>query len=485
MDARSLADPGFAQTALGSDLAVLQMLGAAEAEAVIRLRRQHGRPTVFEVTDNPVGVGGWLPSAHIAHSPLARQAIVYHAHLSDALQMLVPALAQLFAAVNPTRIVLSPYVPIPAEPPRKPEGLVVGWSGSRSHRESLAAAAPAVIEFCRRHADVTFAFMGHRGMFDELFGAIAPDQVWVEPFSRQPEHLRFISRLHVGIAPMAPSPFNATRSDTRVCIYAGSGVVPVLEDAPAHRPHSDHARLYQTTTELLDALEELHTDRGRLDALARRAREWAVRERSAPVLARQRDDAYRSLLAAAADAPPAWATAPPDTRGLGDRLATAYACPPEDALAICQELVLEAPAYDQAHLLMLTSLEKLGQLEDAAEHAAHLRPSPVYGDAVAECQVRIARRIRPGDERRHLAKIHSPFRRARLASDGAPAARSRAVLEHQPYDHFALASTIQRLRGEDPDSPELAELYERACLVAPSEVPADRRPARLAPFLPV
>jgi hypothetical protein len=58
------------------------------------------------------------------------------------------------------------------------------------------------------------------------------------------------------------------------------------------------------------------------------------------------------------------------------------------------------------------------------------------------------------------------------------------VLEHNPYDHFALASTIRRIERDDADAPELGELYERLCMVAPEDVPADRRPARLEPFLP-
>ena len=58
------------------------------------------------------------------------------------------------------------------------------------------------------------------------------------------------------------------------------------------------------------------------------------------------------------------------------------------------------------------------------------------------------------------------------------------MLACQPYDYFALASTIRRLSREDPRSPELAELYERMCLVAPETVPSERRPVRLTPFLP-
>jgi hypothetical protein len=484
VDARTTLDPGFAATALGADVAVVQMLGAPEVEAVIRLRRAQGRPTVFEITDNPVGVGDWLPRTHVAHSPLARQGVLFHAHLSDALQMLVPALAELFASVHPRRIVLDPYVPYPEEVPRKPPGFVVGWAGSRSHAASLELAAPAVVELCRRHRDVTFAFMGHRSMFDELFGAIAADQADVHPFGDQAEHLRFTGRLHVGLAPMSPSPFNATRSDTRVCVYAGQGVAGVLEDAPAHRRHADHARIYRTPQELLATLDELYADRAQVERLARRARAWLERERSADALGRQRDRAYRGLLDAAPAAPPAGPPAPRDEAGLARRLAAASAREPDEALVLCRELVAEAPGYDQAHVAVARCLEALGRHGELLDHVDAVTPSPIYADVLAELAVRAARRVRPGAEQRYHDRVRSPFRRARLASSDSPAASSRAVLEHQPYDHFALASTIHRMRRDDPSSAELAALYERACLVAPQEVPADRRPARLAPFLP-
>lgn len=484
VDARSLVDPGFAAAALGADLAVVQMLAAPETEGVILARRELGRPTVFEVTDNPLGVGGWLPAAHPINSPLGRQSLIYHAHLSDALQMLVPALAELFERVNPRRIVLDPYVPHPPAVPPKPPGFVFGWAGSRSHAESLAVAAPAVVELCRRHPEATFAYMGDRAVFDDLFGAIVPEQARVHPFGTQAEHLAFTAGLHVGLAPMAPTPFNATRSDTRVVGYAGHGVAAVLEDAPAHRPHRAHARLYRTTAELLGVLEELVADRGVVEDLARRARAWLERERSTEVLGRQRDRAYRDLLAAF-PAPPATAPrVPRDEAGLGERLNAATALEPEDALAPALALIDQAPSFVQAHVLVARCLERLGREDEALEHLAGVDASPVHADVVAELQARLARRARPGSERAYVERIRSPFRRARLAVEDAPEARSRSVLEHQPYDHFALAATIHRLQRDQPGSPELDALYEQACMVAPESVPADRRPARLAPFLP-
>src|SRR3954453_21179344 len=280
VEPRSVVDPGFAAAALSADVAVLQMLSEPEAEAVTLRRRDLGRPTAYEITDNVLGVGDWLPASHRVRSPLARQAFVYHASLADALQMLVPALSELFAGVNPRRTVLSPHTPFPDEVPPKPPGFVFGWSGSRSHAVSLAAAAPAVVELCRRRPEATFAFMGDRSLFDDLFGAIPPEQRQLHPFGSRDGQLRFVGGLHVGIAPMASTTFNATRSDTRVGIYAGHGVAAVLEDAPAHRPHRERARIYRNAGELLDILEELFHDRGQVEALARAGREWMERERS-------------------------------------------------------------------------------------------------------------------------------------------------------------------------------------------------------------
>jgi tetratricopeptide (TPR) repeat protein len=484
VDARSVVDPGFPAAALSADVAVLQMLPEAEAEAVILRRRDLGRPTVYEITDNVLGVGDWLPRSHPARSPLVRQSILYHAHLADALQMLVPALSELFATVNPRRFVLSAHTPYPDELPPKPPGFVFGWSGSRSHAVSLRAAAPAVVELCRRHPEATFAFMGDSGLFDELFAAIPPGQRRLHPFSERDAHHGFVGGLHVGIAPMAPTTFNATRSDTRVGIYAGHGVAAVLEDAPPHRPHRDRARIYRTTGELLDVLEELFHDRAQVDALARAGREWMERERSPAALAAERDGAYRALLAEL-PAAPAPAPAPPgppapDAAALAGRLAEAQTAEPELALSTCRELLAEHPGYEQAHLLAARSLERLGRRDEALAYAEGVPPFPVYADQFAELKARVA----PESRARYAAEIRSPFRRARLAAAGTPAERSRAVLEHNPYDHFALAGTIRRVEREQPESAELDGLYARASMVAPEDVPAPRRPARLAPFLP-
>jgi tetratricopeptide (TPR) repeat protein len=258
-------------------------------------------------------------------------------------------------------------------------------------------------------------------------------------------------------------------------------VAAVLEDAPAHRPHRDHARIYRTTAELLDVLEELFHHPAEVERLAHAGRAWMERERSAAALGAERDNAYRALLAPSAngqrgarrdDAP----SAPESAR----RLAQAFREEPERALEICRELVAEQPGYDQAHLLAARCLERLGRHEEALAYARGVDPTPAYADLFAELKARVD----PGERSRHVSEIRSPYRRARLDAFPSAADRARAVLAHNPYDHFALASTIARLERDDPESLELVGLYERACMLSPEDVPAGRRPERLAPFLP-
>lgn len=479
---RSL-DPRVASTVLGADLLLIQMPGSPEVEAIARLRRDRGLRTIFEITDNFLGITSWAPNAHLLRSPVVRQEILHHASLCDALQLYAPGLSELFAGVNDRVLSFDPYVPIPQEVPARPPGFVLGWGGTRSHEPDVAAIAPAVTAFCGRHPDTHFAYMGAPSLFAKHFGEIDEGQRSVKPFGDYDAYLAFVAGLHVGLAPLRPSPFNAARTDTRFATYAAFGVAAVLEDGPVYRAHRDRARLFRTAQELEAILEELYARPSAVSELAARGRAWVVQARNAERLADQRDSAYRALLG---DALPTDGGAEPDALATGDpdALKAAQELPPAEALAAAERIVAAHPRYEQAHLLLATSLRRLGREADALEYVSRLRPGAVYADLFAELQVRCARKVAAADVMRYSERIRSPFRRARLAREGSVLERSRAILEHQPYDHFALASTIRLLERSDPASPELDALYERAVLVSPEDVPPERRPSRLAPFLP-
>ena len=478
-------DPELASMALSADVLLVQMLTSPEIEAIVRLRRDGGLPTVYEITDNFLGITDWAPDSHLLRSPLVRQQILYYASICDAIQVYAPALAELFTRVNDRVIAFDPYVPIAEKSPVKPAGFVLGWGGTSSHAPDLASIAPVVVELCARHRDVQFAYMGAAAVFDRHFGAIDPQQRSVRPFGDHDSYLDFVAGLHVGLAPLRPSPFNVARTDTRFGAYAANGVAAVLQDGPVYGRHRDRARLFNSPSELGRILDELHSSPGVVADLGRRGRAWALATRSAEALADQRDHAYRSLLPGSSGAPRRPVTADP-ARVTGDReaLQAAGRLRPGEALEAAQNIVAAHPHYEQAHLLLARSLQRLGRETEALEHVDHLKPSAVYADLFAELQAYCARKVAPANVARFARRIVSPARVARLSPAGSTLERSRAILEHQPYDHFALASTIKLVAEKDPHAEELDGLYERACLVSPDDVPRDRRPSYLAPFLP-
>lgn len=480
-------DPRFAQAALDADLTVIQMLAAPEVEGIIRLRAASGRPSVFEITDNFLALE-WTPRSHLLRSPLIRQHHLFHASLCDALQVYAPALAELFAGVSRRVIRFDPYVPIPSVLPAKPEGFVVGWGGTRSHEADLAPLAPHVVAFCRRHPDARFAYMGNPDVLRQYFSALPGGQVTATPFGTHEEYLAFVSGLHVGLGPMALSPFNEGRTDTRFATYAAYGAAAVLQESAPYSPHAEHARLFQSPAQVEDILEELYLDRPRLTSLVQLAGTWVCTERGRERLALQREEAYSTLLPRRdrgdeRQRRPLLSDA--QAAALSSALAQAQRSDPERALGISRELVAEHPPYAQAHWVMARSLDALGRQDEALRHIGALEVNPAYADQFAELAARITRRSGGAGAERHVARIQSPWRRLRLATGEPPAEQAKAILRHQPYDHFALAVLIKRTMATSPEAPELDALFARASLVFPEAIAPEHRPAHLARFLPV
>lgn len=297
VEALHISDPRVRRTALESDVVILHMAAHPAAEAIVRGRRAAGLPTVFEISDNFLDLGAWLPERHWLRSPLVRQRILFHAWLCDALQVYARPLATLFGTVNPRIGVFDPYVPL-APGPRAPAGgpFVLGWGGTTSHARDLARIAPAVVDFCRRHRDSVFAFMGDESLFLDFFADIPAEQVRASPFAPYDRYLGFVRTWDAGLAPLARGGFADARTDTKFATYAACGVAALVERHPVHAAHAGRALLFDGPEELTAKLEWLHDDRSRAPELGRRAYAWAARERSAAALSEQRIAFYEGLL---------------------------------------------------------------------------------------------------------------------------------------------------------------------------------------------
>lgn len=297
------ADPRAEGAAVECDVLVLHMVANPGAEAIIRRRRAAGRPTVFEISDNFLDLGAWLPRQHPLRSPLVRQRILFHAWLCDALQVYAAPLATLFGSVNARIGVLDPYVPLAPNlrpetglGPRAEDAFVLGWGGTTSHAGDLARIAPAIVDFCGRHRNAVFAFMGDDSLLGTALAGLPAEQLWARPFGPYEDYLDFVRTWDAGLAPLARGGFADARTDTKFVTYAACGVAAILEQHPIHAAHADRALLFDGVEALTAKLEWLYEDRSRAVALGCRAHAWVARERSAEALSAQRIDFYGALL---------------------------------------------------------------------------------------------------------------------------------------------------------------------------------------------
>lgn len=468
--ALDLHHPSFPDAALTADVLVLSMCATAEVEAVIRLRRERGLKTIYEITDNVLAPVEWLHPGHPFRSPLGRQSVLFHASRCDALQVYAPGLAEIFRSVNADVAVFDPYVPFDDVMPAKPEGFVFGWGGTQTHRGDLVPLVPAIERFCARHPDATFAYMGDRKLFDSLFANI--ERKTYRAFGTFNEYVDYLRGLHAGIAPLRATPFNATRTDTKFASYAAAGVAPLLQDSLVYRPHAEHALLFADADELEAQLETLYADRDALRDVAARAHEWVRVHRDRDALRRQRDNFYRRFL-------PSQSQARAPIEDAGALLENLSAVTEHEALiAVCREVLAQRPDYAAAQWHLARALDAVGRHDEAIAFSDSIEPHPIYADLFTELRAR--------HDPRHAAEVVSPFRRLRLQEKEArdKLAYYRAVLREQPYDFFALSAVIRMIARATPDAPELDELYARATLVAPESVPRARRPRELEVFLP-
>jgi hypothetical protein len=470
--ALDLNHPSFPHAVLAAELVIVHMLAAPEIEAVIRLRRARGLATIFEISDNFLDLGTWLPARHALRNPLVRQRIVYHASIADAVQVYAPGLAELCRHVNERVLQLDPYVPLQARPESgdRGEGFVIGWGGTTSHEHDLAPIAPVIAELCRRHDDVTFAFIGNRAMGERLFGDIPARQLRMREFSDYASYLDFVRSWHVGLAPMRASAFNAGRTDTKFATYAACAVAPVLEDCDVYRPHAAHAILYRTVEELGEVLESLYENRSRADEIASRAQAWAESERGPERLRAQRLAAYESLAPRETGEALILDEEAPDLSGDVDALRT---------------LVREHPQYARGRLALADALRAAGD-EHGALEVLDAGPFPaVLAGLAAERQHALAQRVRPERANDYASRVDSPVARVRLEHRGSDhGIFLRALLEQQPFDYIALSTLLRELLAGNGDAEELREICVRACLIAPELVPPELRPPSLARFLP-
>jgi len=309
-DAALAAVPGFTtvsavnlvrerlELALGADLLVLQLLGDPDLLPIMFERKRKGLATVFEISDNFLSFQPSNPAAAFYNDPENRACILQLISQCDAVQVTVPALAEIFCRYNPRTVVFENRMASLGKPER-PEGpIVVGWGGSVGHLEDIRRIAPALVAWARKTPGVKLAVMGDAA-FKELFAELPPALFEYTPPGGLDDFYNFIQTIHIGIAPIRDDPFNLCRSDVKFMEYASRGAAPVCSNAPTYGRNvrdGETGLLFSNTDELISRLDSLVSAPELRARIAKNAYEYIKTERMESDGARIRAEFYTELL---------------------------------------------------------------------------------------------------------------------------------------------------------------------------------------------
>ena len=113
------------------------------------------------------------------------------------------------------------------------------------------------------------------------------------------EYLKFLSTIHIGLAPLLPSDYNRCRSDVKFLEYASRGVVGVYSRLePYHRTviHGKTGLVYGNKEEFEQCLNALASDAGLRNHIRQEAYEYVARNRLLSQHIEERLRFYRELL---------------------------------------------------------------------------------------------------------------------------------------------------------------------------------------------
>ena len=467
-----LFHPLFPQLATTADVLILHMLPDEELFRVIYNRRRMGKPTIFEISQDFTHADCRLPENCHLSAPEVRQNLMYFASICDGLWFANQALAEKYVALNENRVVLEDQANHFSDkrPPRRPFN--IGWLGAADQEDDLAAIAPVVIDFCRRHKDAVFHFMGYPPIFHRHFGKLSEKQKVLVEAAPTEDMSAFLAGIHVGLAPLAGIDANACCSDVRFVEYAAHGVVPVLADVAPYRVHARHgenALLFKDPDELGPILGELYQDDDLLNQLSSRALRYARVKRNQSHHLGRRVIFLEKVLKHepfVQKVPPL-----PDCAGLITYLRRAtkeFALGQyQEALDILEKVLQLHPGFQLAHVWKARTMLELGHNQEVLQAYSAFKIDQVYFDLFLEILTIAAQRLQNPLWMEFHKLLVNPVVKAGLDPELSTRREERfqTILSNNPYHYTSLVNLAKiMINRKDPDC---MPLFDMALNLAP------------------
>ena len=284
---------------------VLVINGACNADllSVMHRRKQAGLLTVYEINDDVQEMQSENPLSGFFGQPENVRLFRRLALSADAVQYSVPELQRIYGSLNARgRVFQNQLVaPPPLRSSRESGEVSIGWGGSAGHLDDMAEVAPALIRFVTSRPSVTLCLMCSDKIW-QLFDALPPARKRRTPVGSIHDYYAFVSQLDIGIAPNRDRAFNRARSDVKFLEYAGYGAVPVVQRLVPYLSsvrHGENGFLFQSSSELVQLLEQLVADAPARKRVRARAHAYVTEQRLQAAHAAERLEFYAELLPSA------------------------------------------------------------------------------------------------------------------------------------------------------------------------------------------
>lgn len=263
----------------GYPLIVGQRMDKYEALPAWRRMRAHSK-LVYEIDDDVFSVEkvNWMAYGTYGRED-ARDAVAHAAQVADLVTVTTEPLAEVMRRHNPNVVVLPNCVPdalLRHERPRR-DRLVVGWAGGASHALDVHLVAPQLRRFLDRHPAAELHLIGTD--YGPTIGRPRRFTEWdADPWG----YYRNID-FDIGLAPLAGSVFDRSKSGIKALECAALGIPVVASDVEPYRGvvlDGVTGFLCRQEHEWFKRLRELANDAAMREEMGRKAREhaaqWAI-----------------------------------------------------------------------------------------------------------------------------------------------------------------------------------------------------------------